>query len=48
MDFLGLRNLSVLDDALLNIKENQGIDVVLEDLPLADQKTFELLSRGDT
>jgi DNA polymerase-3 subunit alpha len=48
MDFLGLRNLSVLDDALLNIKENQGIDVVLEDLILSDQKTFELLSRGDT
>jgi DNA polymerase-3 subunit alpha len=48
MDFLGLRNLSVLDDALLNIKENQGVDVVLEDLALADQKTFELLSRGDT
>jgi DNA polymerase-3 subunit alpha len=48
MDFLGLRNLSVLDDALLNIKENQGIDIVLENLPLADQKTFELLSRGDT
>ena len=48
MDFLGLRNLSVLDDALLNIKENQNIDVVLEDLALSDQKTFELLSRGDT
>ncbi len=48
MDFLGLRNLSVLDDALLNIKENQNIDVVLENLPLADKKTFELLSRGDT
>jgi DNA polymerase III subunit alpha len=48
MDFLGLRNLSVLDDALLNIKLNLGIDIVLEDLPLADQKTFELLSRGDT
>jgi DNA polymerase-3 subunit alpha len=48
MDFLGLRNLSVLDDALLNIKENQGLDVVLEDLALSDQKTFELLSRGDT
>ena len=48
MDFLGLRNLSVLDDALLNIKANQGIDIVLEDLPLSDQKTFELLSRGDT
>jgi DNA polymerase-3 subunit alpha len=48
MDFLGLRNLSVLDEALLNIKSNQGIDVVLEDLELADQKTFELLGRGDT
>jgi DNA polymerase-3 subunit alpha len=48
MDFLGLRNLSVLDDALINIKTNQGIDVVLEDLPLSDKKTFELLSRGDT
>jgi DNA polymerase-3 subunit alpha len=48
MDFLGLRNLSVLDDALLNIKANKGVDVVLEDLTLDDKKTFELLSRGDT
>ena len=48
MDFLGLRNLSVLDDALLNIKANKGVDVVLEDLKLDDKKTFELLSRGDT
>ena len=48
MDFLGLRNLSVLDDALENIKLNLGIDVVLEDLPLSDKKTFELLGRGDT
>jgi DNA polymerase-3 subunit alpha len=48
MDFLGLRNLSVLDDALENIKLNLDIDIVLEDLPLSDQKTFELLSRGDT
>ena len=48
MDFLGLRNLSVLDDALLNIKANQGKDVVLEDLTLDDPKTYELLSRGDT
>jgi DNA polymerase-3 subunit alpha len=48
MDFLGLRNLSVLDDALLNIKANKGEDVVLEDLTLDDKKTFELLSRGDT
>ncbi len=48
MDFLGLRNLSVLDDCLLNIKANKGVDVVLEDLTLDDPKTFELLGRGDT
>ena len=48
MDFLGLRNLSVLDDCLINIKNNLGQTVVLEDLPLSDKKTFELLSRGDT
>jgi DNA polymerase-3 subunit alpha len=48
MDFLGLRNLSVLDDCIANIESNQGKTVVLEDLPLADKKTFELLSRGDT
>ncbi len=48
MDFLGLRNLTVLDDCLESIKDNRDIDVVLEDLPLADPLTFELLSRGDT
>ena len=49
MDFLGLRNLTVLDDALENIRQNRGIEVVLETLDLdADEKTFELLSRGDT
>ena len=48
MDFLGLRNLSVLDDCLINIEKNLGKTIVLEILPLKDQKTFELLSRGDT
>ncbi len=48
MDFLGLRNLTVLDDALINIRANRGETVVLEDLPLDDKKTFELLARGDT
>ena len=48
MDFLGLRNLSVLDDCLINIEKNLGKKVVLEELPLKDKKTFELLSRGDT
>jgi len=48
MDFLGLRNLSVLDDCLENIKNNQGKTIVLESLELSDKKTFELLSRGET
>ena len=48
MDFLGLRNLTVLDDCLINIKSNQGITFALEDLALDDKKTYELLSRGET
>jgi DNA polymerase-3 subunit alpha len=48
MDFLGLRNLTVLDDALESIKDNRGIDLVLEDVPLDDTPTYELLARGDT
>ena len=48
MDFLGLRNLTVLDDCLANIKSNQGITFALEELPLDDRKTYELLSRGET
>jgi DNA polymerase-3 subunit alpha len=49
MDFLGLRNLTVLDDCLLGIRENRGEEVVLEDLDLdADANTYELLARGDT
>jgi DNA polymerase-3 subunit alpha len=48
MDFLGLRNLTVLDDCLRNIASNRGETVVLETLPLEDGPTYELLSRGDT
>ena len=48
MDFLGLRNLTILDDALENIESNGKGTLVLEDLPLADDATFELLGRGDT
>ncbi|MEY2944826.1 MAG: hypothetical protein RL433_508 [Actinomycetota bacterium] len=48
MDFLGLRNLSVLDECLENIKSNQAKTIVLESLELSDKKTFELLSRGET
>ena len=48
MDFLGLRNLSVLDDCLLNIKANKGIDLDLATLTLDDIKTYQLLGRGET
>jgi DNA polymerase-3 subunit alpha len=50
MDFLGLRNLTVLDDCLKHIKVNRGETVVLEtiDEMVADGPTYELLSRGDT
>src|SRR5690606_34054169 len=48
MDFLGLRNLTVLDDAVRNVKANRDIDLVLEDLPFDDPATYELLGKGDT
>jgi DNA polymerase-3 subunit alpha len=50
MDFLGLRNLTVLEDCLRHIADNRGESVVLEDLDVMDPdpKTYALLSRGDT
>ena len=48
MDFLGLRNLTILDDALDNIRANGKGDLVIEDVPLDDRPTYELLGRGDT
>ena len=48
MDFLGLRNLSVLDDCLLNIKANKNIELDLSTLTLDDLKTYQLLGRGET
>jgi DNA polymerase-3 subunit alpha len=48
MDFLGLRNLTIMDDAVKLIKQNKGVEVKLLELPLDDPKTFELLCRGDT
>lgn len=49
MDFLGLRNLTVLDDTLVNIKANRGETIVLEQLDLnGDQAAYDLLSRGET
>jgi DNA polymerase-3 subunit alpha len=49
MDFLGLRNLTLIEDALQSIKQNTGAPLPIEDLDLdADQKTYDLLARGDT
>jgi DNA polymerase-3 subunit alpha len=49
MDFLGLRNLTVIEDALRMIEANTGHKLIIEDLDLdADQKTYDLLARGDT
>ncbi|MGZ4658996.1 MAG: DNA polymerase III subunit alpha, partial [Blastococcus sp.] len=50
MDFLGLRNLTVLDDALRNIVANGKEPVDLDEISkdLTDKATYELLSRGDT
>ncbi|WP_295917131.1 DNA polymerase III subunit alpha [Anaerovibrio lipolyticus] len=48
MDFLGLRTLTVLDDAIKNIKKNRGVDVDLRTIPLVDKKTSEMLCKGFT
>src|SRR4051812_5968358 len=48
MDFLGLRNLTIIDDALKAIRLNKGIDLSLLSLDLNDKATYDLLARGDT
>lgn len=48
MDFLGLRNLTVIGDALENIKANRDVDIDLDTLGLEDKATYALLGRGDT
>jgi len=48
MDFLGLKTLSIIRDAIENIKKSKGVEINLESLPLDDKKTFELFSNGDT
>jgi DNA polymerase-3 subunit alpha len=48
MDFLGLKTLSVLKDALVNIKEKYGVEIDIDTIPLDDVKTYELYQRGDT
>lgn len=47
-DFLGLRNLSILGEAVANVKRTQNIEVNLEKIPIDDKDVFKMLSRGDT
>ncbi len=48
MDFLGLRNLDVIEDAVEIIERSRGESVDVENLPLDDAKTYEMLTRGDS
>lgn len=48
MDFLGLRNLTVIGDCIDNIKSNRGFDLDLEALTTDDEEAYKLLARGDT
>lgn len=48
MDFLGLRNLTIIEESLKFIKQNKGVDIDLSTVPLDDKKTYELLSSAET
>jgi DNA polymerase-3 subunit alpha len=48
MDFLGLKTLTILRDALKLVEKNHGLKINLDEIPLDDKKTFELYQRGDT
>jgi DNA polymerase-3 subunit alpha len=48
MDFLGLKTLSILKDAVSNVFESKGIQIDISKIPIEDSKTYELYARGDT
>lgn len=48
MDFLGLKTLSIIKDAVANIKKSKGIELDIDNIPLDDKKTYKLFSKGDT
>ncbi|MCH5221642.1 MAG: DNA polymerase III subunit alpha [Muribaculaceae bacterium] len=48
MDFLGLKTLSIIRDAVANVKRSYGIDLDIDNIPIDDPKTYELYSRGAT
>ena len=48
MDFLGLKTLTIIKDAVKIVKEVHGVDIVPDDIPLDDPKTYELFQKGET
>ncbi len=48
MDFLGLRNLTIIEESLKFIEKNQRVKIDFKDVPLDDKKTYDLLSQGET
>ncbi|HEV7702574.1 MAG TPA: DNA polymerase III subunit alpha, partial [Candidatus Paceibacterota bacterium] len=48
LDFLGIRNLAILADAIKAVKQFYNIDIDIERIPLDDEKTFSLLAKGQT
>lgn len=48
MDFLGLRTLTIIQEAVANIKKTCGVDLDIEKIPLEDEKTAKILSAGET
>lgn len=48
MDFLGLKTLTLIKDAVAFVKETEGIDLVPDEFPLDDEKTYELFQKGAT
>jgi DNA polymerase-3 subunit alpha len=48
MDFLGLKTLSIIKDAIANIKLRHGIEINIDEIPLEDEKTYKLYQKGDT
>ncbi len=48
MDFLGLKTLSIIKDAVENVKRSKGIEIDISTIPLDDKETYELYSKGET
>lgn len=48
MDFLGLRTLSIIKTAIDFIKQSHGVDLDIEEIPLDDEKTYQVFSKGQT